>query len=72
MQTYHGCCITIQILQDVGIGLFYSVHLERFEQRLEFDTVEGFLVVYECKAQRNVIFVCFFLQLVYDLKVVDR
>ena len=61
-----------------GTGVYYikvspvnSMVLESMEDWLKLDAIERFLIVHKCKPQWDVVLMCFFLELVDNMEMVN-
>ena len=61
----------VQVLYYIEVNLVNSMVLESMEDWLKLDVFESFLIVHKCKAQWNVVLMCFFLELVDNMEMVN-
>ena len=61
----------VQMLYYIEVSLVNSMVLESMEDWLKLDATERFVIVDKCKAQWNVVFTHFFLELVGNMEMVN-
>ena len=61
----------VQVLYYIEVSLVNSMVLETVEDWLKLNAIKSFLTVHKCKAQWDVILMCFFLELVDNMEMVN-
>ena len=61
----------VQVLYYIMVSLVNSMVLESVEDWLKLDAIESFLIVHKCKAQWDVVLMCFYLELVDNMEMVN-
>ena len=62
----------VQVLYDIKVSLVNSMVLKSMEDWLKLDAVKSFPIVHKCKAQWDVVLMCFFLELVDNMEMVNH
>ena len=62
----------VQALYYIKVSLINSMVLESMEDWLKLHGVKSFLIVQLCKAQWDVILVCFFLEFIDNMEMVNH
>ena len=61
----------VQVLYYIEVSLVNSMVLESMEDWHKLNAIKSFLIVHKCKTQWDVLLMCFFLELVDNMEMVN-